>query len=101
AAGAASSACARPADIPMTSIAVASLRNCISNSFIVCAIDALIPIVSVCVVIVCNLSVQCYACLLTFSLAECKDFAALLFIFAKCAAPFRGKNLSLHCLGAT
>ncbi|ATF96634.1 hypothetical protein CO700_05980 [Citrobacter koseri] len=44
---------------------------------------------------------QCYACLLTFSLAECKDFAALLFIFAKCAAPFRGKNLSLHCLGAT
>ncbi|THE41603.1 hypothetical protein DJ535_05345 [Citrobacter murliniae] len=40
-------------------------------------------------------------CLLTFSLDECKEFAVLLFIFAKCAAPFRGKNILLHFLGAT
>ncbi|EAA7245643.1 hypothetical protein BVD23_21490 [Salmonella enterica] len=40
-------------------------------------------------------------CLLTFSVACCKYFAAILFVFAKCAAPFRDKNLTLHCSGAT
>ncbi|MIF50009.1 hypothetical protein EL09_09540 [Salmonella enterica subsp. enterica] len=45
--------------------------------------------------------VQCYVCLLTFSVACCKHFAAILFIFAKCAAPFRGKNPTLHRSGAT
>jgi hypothetical protein len=39
--------------------------------------------------------------LLTFSLDECKEFAVLLFIFAKCAAPFEGKNILLHLSGAT
>ena len=48
---AASSACARPAVIPITSIAVASLRNCISNSLSAASATLLIPIVIVCVVI--------------------------------------------------
>ncbi|MEG1120670.1 MAG: hypothetical protein RSE62_00555 [Citrobacter sp.] len=53
------------------------------------------------VVIVCYLKVQSCMCLLTFSLDECKEFAVLLFIFAKCAAPFEGKNILLHISGAT
>ena len=40
-------------------------------------------------------------CLLTFSLDECKEFDVLLFIFARCAAPFGGKNILLHFPGAT
>ncbi|MGS9154604.1 hypothetical protein ACQWFV_24480, partial [Salmonella enterica subsp. enterica serovar Infantis] len=53
------------------------------------------------VVNACKLRVQCYVCLLTFIGACCKYFAAILFIFSKCAAPFRVKNPTLHRSGAT
>lgn len=36
--------------------------NCISNSFIFCVKNAWIPVVSVCVVIICDFIVQCCAC---------------------------------------
>jgi hypothetical protein len=38
--------------------------------------------------------------LLTSNLAECKDFAIQMFVFAKRAAPFKGKNVPLHYFGA-
>jgi hypothetical protein len=38
--------------------------------------------------------------LLTFNVAECKEIAMQMFIFAKRAAPFKGKNLPLHRNGA-
>ncbi|ESD20095.1 hypothetical protein HMPREF1597_02970 [Escherichia coli 907701] len=32
---------------------------------------------------------------------KCKDIAVLLFVFARCAAPFRSKILKPHLFGAT
>ncbi|QIX94679.1 hypothetical protein [Cedecea sp. FDAARGOS_727] len=40
------------------------------------------------------------ALLLTFNLAECKEIAKRMFIFAKRAAPFKGKDMPLHRNGA-
>ncbi|HGC3378115.1 TPA: hypothetical protein ACIYGO_003157, partial [Escherichia coli] len=37
----------------------------------------------------------------TFSLAKCKDIDVLLFVFARCTAPFRSKILKIHSFGAT
>ncbi|EFJ63944.1 hypothetical protein HMPREF9547_04895 [Escherichia coli MS 175-1] len=34
-------------------------------------------------------------------MAKCKDIAVLLFVFARCAAPFRSKILKMHSFSAT
>ncbi|EFK45445.1 hypothetical protein HMPREF9349_02543 [Escherichia coli MS 79-10] len=34
-------------------------------------------------------------------MAKCKDIDVLLFVFARCTAPFRSKILKMHSFGAT
>ncbi|WP_312742474.1 hypothetical protein [Cedecea neteri] len=46
------------------------------------------------------LKASCNALLLASNLAECKEIANKMFIFAKRAAPFKGKDVPVHYNGA-